>query len=103
MLVARLLNLLCNYRLRCITLHSTIHEIQLLNVHRIFSQLGQIASINLNAGRRCSSALALMHQQLRVLAVRAALRLRAQVLLARLEALWRARRATFLSIGALQR
>ena len=26
-LVARLLNLLCNYRLRCITLHATIHEI----------------------------------------------------------------------------
>ena len=72
-------------------------------MHRIFTQLGQIAPINLNAGRRCISALALVHQQFGVLAVRAALRLRAQVLLARLEALWRARRTTFLSIGALQR
>ena len=119
-MVARLLNLLSDYRLSRIALHASIHKIQLLDMHGIFTQLGQIAmpyaastyiaSIYLDT-RRCSSVTAaLVHVQVRVLAVPvqqrwigSALCLGAESLLTRLETLRCSRIATLLSFRALKR
>ena len=79
-MVARLLNLLSDYRLCRIALHASVHKIQFLDMHGIFTQLGQIAmpyaagsyiaSIYLDTGS-CSSVVttSLVHMQIRVLAV----------------------------------
>ena len=102
-LVASLLNLLSNDRLRGIALHPSIHKIQFLDMHSILAKFCKITPIDLNTGSRRSVATSsFMHYQIRVLAISTALHLGSECFLAWLESLRCPCGTTFLRVGAVK-